>query len=108
MIGCSLFKPAPEIVTVTKVVTKPIIQPSLPRKIQLYEPQFYVVSEKNLNEFLDEMARKSDSVVFIAMTVADYELMAFNMQEIKRYVQQTGDVVIYYYNAVEKNNELSQ
>lgn len=105
--GCSLFQ-KPDPVIVTKTVTLPILQPTLPRKINLYEPTFYVVSEKNLDKFLKEMERKSDNMVFFAMTVADYELMAFNMQEIKRYVQQTGDVILYYHNAVEKNNEESK
>ena len=30
------------------------------------------------------------------MSVADYELMAYNMQEIKRYVNEMKEVVIYY------------
>ena len=30
------------------------------------------------------------------MTIEDYELMAYNMQEIKRYVRELGQVVIYY------------
>jgi hypothetical protein len=34
--------------------------------------------------------------VFVAMTVADYELMAYNTQEIKRYISQLGEVIVYY------------
>ena len=47
----------------------------------------------------------TENVVFIAMSIADYELMSYNMQEIKRYVQQMQDVVVYYRRVVEDNNE---
>ena len=30
------------------------------------------------------------------MSVADYELMAYNMQEIKRYIKEMKEVVVYY------------
>lgn len=103
MTGCSWLRPEP--VIVTKTIRVPIAQPVLPRGIDLYEPQFFVVSEKNLDEFLATMEKESDSIVFIAMTVADYELMAYNMQEIKRYVQQMQEVVVYYRRAVDVNNE---
>lgn len=34
--------------------------------------------------------------MFVAMSVADYELMAYNTQEIKRYINQLGEVIVYY------------
>jgi len=88
----------------TKVVRVPITQPILPREIELRDPQFYVVSAKNLDEFIARVEKESGQVVFIAMSVADYELMSYNMQEIKRYVQQMQDVVVYYRRVVEDNN----
>jgi hypothetical protein len=30
------------------------------------------------------------------MSVADYELMSYNTQELKRYISQLGEVIIYY------------
>jgi len=68
----------------------------MPRAIDLKEPMFYVVSDKNLEEFLADMEKQNGSVVFIAMTVDDYELMSYNMQEIRRYVNQLKEVVVYY------------
>jgi hypothetical protein len=35
-------------------------------------------------------------LVFLAMTIPDYELMAYNMQELKRYITELKDVVVYY------------
>lgn len=89
----------------TKLVRVPITQPVLPREIELRDPEFYVVSAKNLDEFLKRVEKESGTVVFIAMSIADYELMSYNMQEIKRYVQQMQEVVVYYRRVIEDNNE---
>lgn len=50
-----------------------------------------------LDRFLDEMKELNDgNVVFVATTVGDYKVMAEDMQELKRYIKQMGEVVIYY------------
>jgi hypothetical protein len=35
-------------------------------------------------------------VLFVATSVGDYKVMAEDMQELKRYIKQIGEVVIYY------------
>ena len=37
-------------------------------------------------------------VLFVATTIGDYKVMAEDMQELKRYIKQLGEVVIYYRN----------
>tara|TARA_R100000149_G_C5800604_1_gene88042 strand:- start:86 stop:328 length:243 start_codon:yes stop_codon:yes gene_type:complete len=68
----------------------------LPRAVDLKDPYWYVVSEKNLEEFLQRVEKEEGSVVFFAMSVPDYELMAYNMQELKRYIKELKEVVVYY------------
>jgi hypothetical protein len=81
----------------TVEVKTPIVHPEMPRAIKLKVPQWYVVSDKNLEEFLERIAKRHQGqVVFTAMSIGDYELMAYNMQEIKRYINQLKEVVIYY------------
>lgn len=97
--GCSLLQTKPEPIPVeikTVQVRIPITQPSLPRPIDMKEPYWYVVSSKNIDEFLVNIAKESGNMVFFAMSPADYELMAYNLQEIKRYVKELKEVVIYY------------
>lgn len=97
MTGCSLFRPAPqEIQIVTKPVNVPIIQPVFPRPVSLKEPYWYVVSDKNLEEFLRRVEKDEGQIVFFAMSVQDYELMAYNVQEIKRYIKELKEVIVYY------------
>ncbi len=50
-----------------------------------------------LDKFLDEVKKKnSGDVVFFAISVEDYELMAYNMQELRRYIREVQEVVVYY------------
>ena len=121
-----------------EVISKPIeieiIQPTMPRAIDLKEPKWFVVSEakianpclKNeegkrdcnlgkehpdwpegytyLDKFLDDIKKlNGGDVVFVAMTIDDYELMSFNMQELRRYLREVQEVVIYYRNVTIKN-----
>ena len=71
-----------------------------------------------LDRFLDEIKEQNNGeVVFVATTIGDYKVMAEDMQELKRYIKQLGEVVIYYRDvtmpdgkkgvgvAIEKNGE---
>ena len=68
----------------------------MPREIDLKDPHWYVVSSKNLDEFLEQIEKDQGQVVFVAMSISDYELMAYNMQELKRYINEVKEVVVYY------------
>lgn len=114
--GCSVFpkmpwgdeeKPVAPVVTVKTVeVPVPIIHPAMPRAITLKNPEWFVVSSKNLEEFLAEMElRNGGQLVFTAMTIDDYEIMAHNVQEIRRYINQLKEVVIYYRTMTDKKPE---
>jgi len=106
--GCSLFpQEAREVEIITKPIKLDILQPTLPRSIELKEPRWYVVSDRKiagedrtyLDRFIEDIKKKhGGDVVFIAMSVADYELMAYNTQELKRYINQLGEVIVYYRN----------
>jgi len=140
--GCSLLG-SKQIEIVSKPIEIEIMQPDLPRAVQLTAPKWYVVSEAKivnpcvkslsfepkkfndegveqlkrpkacdldqrenpdwpvgytyLDRFLDDMKEQNNGeVVFVATTVGDYKVMAEDMQELKRYIKQLGEVVIYY------------
>ncbi len=94
--ACSTTTPR-EIKIITKPVEIEIFQPELPDAIKLERPKWYVVNRKNLEEFLNELEKiQGDSPVFFAFTPQDYEKMAYNLQEIRRYILQQKEVIIYY------------
>tara|TARA_R110000796_G_scaffold69371_3_gene158293 strand:- start:11517 stop:11696 length:180 start_codon:yes stop_codon:yes gene_type:complete len=49
-----------------------------------------------MDEFIARVQKDQGHVVFFAMSVPDYELMAYNMQELKRYISELKEVVVYY------------
>mgnify|MGYP005678310737 CR=1 FL=1 len=131
--GCSLL-PSKQVEIVSKPIEIDIMQPTLPRPVELTAPQWFVVSEARivnpcikrvqddgsmkrpktcipedrenptwpegytyLDRFLDEMKDQNNGeVVFVATSVGDYKVMAEDMQELKRYIKQMGEVIVYY------------
>ena len=80
----------------------------MPREIDLKEPYWYVVSDKNIDEFLARVEKEHGSVVFVAMSIPDYELMSYNMQELKRYVIELKEVVVYYRTVTTENPDADE
>jgi hypothetical protein len=57
-----------------------------------------------LDRFLDEMKELNNGeILFVATTIGDYEVMAEDMQELKRYIKQLGEVVVYYRSVTIRN-----
>ena len=149
--GCSTFG-TKRVEINSKPIQIDIMQPDLPRPVELTAPVWYVVSEARianlckksipfepkkfddkgveqlkrpktcdlserdnpdwpegytyLDRFLDEMKRQNNGdIVFVATSVGDYKVMAEDMQELKRYLKQLGEVVIYYRNVTMPNGD---
>jgi len=148
--GCSMFG-AKQVEVISKPIEIEIIQPSMPRNIDLKEPMWHVVSTAKianpcvkdeegkrpkmdhpdgllkengkpvsvcelgkendwpegytyLDRFLDDVKKKNNGdIVFFAISVEDYELMAYNMQELRRYIREVQEVIVYYRNVTIKN-----
>ena len=73
-----------------------IVQPVMPREIDLKEVRWLTITPENFEEQFALIEEQEGELVFLAMTVPDYETMAYNMQEIKRYIVELKDVVVYY------------
>ena len=93
--SCSLI-PTKQIEVTAKPMDRNIVQPVMPREIDLKEPMWIVVTPDNVDEQLARIEQQEGEVLFLAMTVPDYEVMAYNMQESKRYINELKDVVVYY------------
>jgi hypothetical protein len=147
--GCSMFG-SKKIEVSSKPIEIEIIQPSMPRNIDLKDPVWHVVSTAKianpcikdsegkrpkmdhpegklsdkgkvirvcklgkendwpegytyLDRFLDDVKKKNNGdIVFFAISVEDYELMAYNMQELRRYIREVQEVIVYYRNVTIK------
>ena len=98
-------KPEKEIVVKTVEVQKIIpIQPQ-PKPVDMIDVKFYVVTEENYEEFKEKFMKTNNDYVFYAVSVHDYENLAFNMAELYRYIRQQKEIIIYYEKAVEVKPE---
>ena len=96
-----LRKPEKEIVVKTVEVQKLVpIQPQ-PKPVDMIDVKFYVVTEENYEEFKEKFMKTNNDYVFYAVSVHDYENLAFNMAELYRYIRQQKEIIIYYEKAVE-------
>ena len=98
-------KPEKEIIVKTVEVQKIIpIQPQ-PKPIDMIDVKFYVVTEENYAEFKEKFMKTNNDYVFYAVSVHDYENLAFNMAELYRYIRQQKEIIIYYEKAVKVKPE---
>lgn len=98
--GCSLLTPEPKVVTVTEIQKTTVPTVARPKPINLTDTRLYVVNEDNLEEFLKEFEEVNGNRAFVAFSVKDYENLALNIAEMRRYIKQQGEIIVYYEEAV--------
>ena len=63
--------------------------------------KWWVVTEENFKEFKEKFQKENgDPLVAYVLSVRDYETLALNMAEIRRYIEQQKEIIIYYEEAV--------
>ena len=107
LIGCSSLRQEPQIQVVTNTVrtTVPIV--ARPKGVQLNDVKIYVVNEDNYEEFIEEFRAKNGEIVYIAISVKDYENLSLNIAELRRYIEQQKQVIVYYEEAVKPEDVVS-
>ena len=102
--SCS-WKPEKQVVVQTKIV-KPVIEiKERPKGVKMLPVKFYVVTEKNYEEFKERFKKDNGEFVFYAMSVPSYENLALDMAELRRYIEQQKEIIIYYEKAVKDDKE---
>ena len=71
-----------------------------PKPVQLTDTRVYVVNERNLDEFLAEFEERHGDIAFVALSMKDYENLALNIADLRRYINQQKQIIIYYEEAV--------
>ena len=102
--SCS-WTPEKQVVVQTKLV-KPVIEiKERPKGVKMLPVKFYVVTEKNYEEFKKKFKKENGDFVFYAMSVPSYENLALDMAELRRYIEQQKEIIIYYEKAVKDDKE---
>jgi protein involved in sex pheromone biosynthesis len=103
--GCSRFQPEPEIKVVTKVEQVQIPTVTRPKPAQLSDTRVFVVTKDNFEEFEKEFTEIYGELAFVALSMKDYENLALNIAELRRFLNQQKEVIVYYEKAVTKPTE---
>lgn len=106
--ACSLLKPEEVVVTQVEYVDRVIPVQPRPKPVSLYDIEFYAVTDENLEEFLERFEKENGDVVFFAISVPDYENIALNMGELRRFIQSQSAVILYYEENANPNKEESE
>lgn len=87
-----------ELKITSESVRIPITQVTDPTSIQMNAVSWKLVTKDNLDQFLLErkQEQQSDSFVFVALSIKDYENLTLNLAELRRYMEQQQGVIVYY------------
>ena len=102
----SSIRPEPKIITVTEIIERQIPTVPGPKSVQLNDISIYVVSpEENFEEFKKEFEAKNGADSYIAISVKDYENLSKNIAELRRYIEQQKQIILYYESAITNQGE---
>ena len=102
--SCS-WKPEKEIVTKAEVYVPTINVVPRPEPLTLKNADVIVITEKNLQEVIKRVKDMQGSFVVYALDPKSFEALAINMEQIKLYIEQQKQIILYYEKAVKKEKE---
>ena len=99
--GCSSWREVLPVEVKTVEVERNIPIQNRPQPIRMNTTmKWWVVTEENFAEFKEKFQKENgDPLVAYVLSVRDYETLALNMAEIKRYIEQQKEIIIYYEEA---------
>jgi hypothetical protein len=104
--SCSSWNPLKTIEIKTVEVERNVPLQNRPRQLDLSDIHWYVVTEENFAEFKKKFLKENgDPLVAYVISVKDYETLAIDMAEIKRYIDQQKQIIIYYEKALSPKEE---
>ena len=78
--------------------TVPVV--ARPKPLQLNDTRVFVVTKDNYEEFQKEFTEIYGDFAFVALSMKDYENLVLNVADIKRYLEQQKEIIVYYEKAV--------
>ena len=105
--SCS-WKPEKEIVTVETIVKPTIAIAQRPRPVEFDELKVKVITEANVQEVIQEMKTNQGQFLVYALDPVTFKNLAIGIEEIKRYIEQQNDIIIYYEKAITDEPETQE
>ena len=103
--SCASWPKLTQIEVQTVEVERNIPIQNRPRQLNLSNITWYVVTKENFEEFKKRYEKENGMFLFYVINVRDYETLSLNMAEIKRYIEQQKQIIIYYEEAIVPEKE---
>lgn len=91
----------PQIITQTEYTERTIETKPAPKPVDMPNVEWYVVSEKNIDQFIERVKEKNGDLAFFAITPKGYENLAIGIGDLRRYILQQKEIIAYYEKAVQ-------
>ena len=105
--SCSNFRAEKEIVTVEKIIKPTIALATNPNPVIMKNADVIVITENNLDEVIQKVkALQGGQFVVYGLDLNSFENLAINMEQIKRYIEQQNEVILYYEKAVREEPKI--
>jgi hypothetical protein len=76
-----------------------------PKPVQLSDTRVFVVTKDNYEEFAKEFTETYGELAFVALSMKDYENLALNIADLRRYINQQTEIIVYYEKAVTEDKQ---
>ena len=106
--SCNSWPKLTQIEIQTVEVERNIPIPNRPRQLDMSPIKWYVVTEENFEKFKKRFVKENGEFLFYVISIRDYESLALNMAEIKRYIEQQKQIIIYYEEAVKPREKVEK
>ena len=97
--GCSSFR-EPEVKVVTQIEKTTVPTVARPKPIDLVDTRVYVVTKDNYESFVKEFTAEHGELAYVVLSMKDYENLAINIADLRRYIEQQTEIIVYYEEAV--------
>jgi hypothetical protein len=92
----SSLRPAPQVVVQKEYIERNIPIQQRPSPVEMPNVKWYVVNSDNIDQFLERIKNDAGDVVFIAVTPKGYENLALGISELRRFILQQREIIVYY------------
>lgn len=105
ILGCAIALSACSTTKPLEISTTPvehrILQPSMPSPVSLNDVKFRVITKDTLDAFIAEQTKlqENSNPVFVVVGIDDYQALSLNLAELRRYIDQQKQIIIYYQSA---------
>ena len=94
--GCSTFRSEKQIEVITEEIKKPKLNLDAVEPLDLKPVKWIVLTRENVEEVFTNLEKDGKSVALFALDTDTYEILAVNMEDIKRYILTQKTILVKY------------